>query len=165
VKRHLGGVFLLKQNLLQELKEYIKEHLNGSLLVYNQSDILESQIDLENFIGKKRKASFQKLLLTYIDNSGATDSEVYKKAGIDRRLFSKIRSNTDYQPSKPTVLSLALALELPKEKTDKLLNAAGFSLSDSDTFDLIIQFCLEKGIYDRFEVNNMLDYFKVKTLD
>jgi hypothetical protein len=171
-KATLGGVLLLNQKLIFELEKYIEEHRSEvkileSMKVYQDLDILESQVDLdlENFIGKKRKPSFQTLLLTYIDQSGSIDSEIYKKAGLDRRHFSKIRSNIDYQPSKRTVLSLALALELSKEHTDQLLHAAGYSLSDSDTFDLIIQFCLEKEIYDRFEVNNMLDYFKVKTLN
>lgn len=166
----LEGYGLLDQHLLLELEIYIKRHLNTnklseSLKVYKEMDILESQVDLEAFIGERRQPTFQELLLKFIDRSGATDSEVYKKAEIDRKHFSKIRSNTNYHPSKPTVLSLALALELSKQDTDKLLQAAGFSLSDSDTFDLIIQFCLEKEIYDRFEVNNMLDYFQVKTLN
>ncbi|WP_042146761.1 hypothetical protein [Paucisalibacillus sp. EB02] len=161
---------MLDQSLLLELEEYIELHLNAiklskSLEVYKEMDILESQIDVETFIGQRRKPTFQESLLNFIDSSGATDTEVYKKAELDRKHFSKIRSNTDYRPSKPTVLSLALALELSKQNTDTLLQAAGFSLSDSDTFDLIIQFCLEKEIYDRSEVNNMLDYFQVNTLN
>jgi len=103
-------------------------------------------------------------LFSFIDKKGVSDPDIYKKAGIDRRHFSKIRSNPDYRPGKNTVIALALALELNKKETDKLLSSAGYSLSDSDTFDLVIQFCVEKKIYDIHDVNQALDYFSLKPL-
>jgi len=83
--------------------------------------------------------------------------------GIDRRHFSKIRS-ANYRIGKNTVISLVLALKLNKKEAEELLNAAGYSLSDSDTFDLIIQYFLEKKIYDILTVNQALDYFSLKPL-
>jgi hypothetical protein len=107
---------------------------------------------------------FSQVLFSFIDKKGFIDSDIYKRAGIDRRHFLKIRSNQDYHPGKNTAIALALALELDTNETDKLLSAAGYSLSDCDTFDLVIQFCLEKGIYDIYNVNQALDYFSLKPL-
>src|SRR5690606_31705777 len=112
----------------------------------------------------KLQPTFQELLLTYIDKTGELDTTIYKSAGIDRRHFSKIRSNPSYQPTKPTVITLALAIKLSLKETDKLLNAAGFALSESNKFDLVIRFCFEKEIFDRFKVNELLDHFGLKTL-
>ena len=103
-------------------------------------------------------------MFRYIDKKGASDSDIYKRAGIDRRHFSKIRSNPEYKPGKNTVIALALALELTKKELDKLLGSAGYSLSDSDTFDLVIQFCLEKKIYNFYDINQALDYFSLNPL-
>jgi len=98
-----------------------------------------------------------------IDKKGARDSDVYKKAGIDRRHFSKIR-NPAYRPGKNTVIALALALELDKKETDELLSAAGYSLSDRSISVLVILFFLEKKIYDIDAVNQALHYFSQKPL-
>lgn len=89
---------------------------------------------------------------------------IYKKAGIDRKHFSKIRSIPDYKPSKRTVVALCLSLELSDEETGDMLSAAGFSLSDNERFDLLIQFCLEKKIHDIDDVNQALDSLKLKPL-
>lgn len=160
---------MLDEKLLIELQEYIDEHLivgvNFALCVpdkYVSEDI--QSIELENFINKKRQPTFTQILFSFIDKKGASDSDIYKKAGIDRRHFSKIRSNLNYRLGRNTAIALALALELNKKETDKLLSAAGFSLSESDTFDLVIQFCLEKKIYDILEVNQALNYFSLKPL-
>ncbi len=111
-----------------------------------------------------RKLTFNQVLFEYIDKKNTSDIDIYKRAGIDRRHFSKIRSNLDYRPSKNTVIALALALQLDQNKAHRLLRSAGYSLSDSDTFDLVIQFCLEKKIYDIHDVNLALDYFSLKPL-
>lgn len=103
-------------------------------------------------------------MFNFIDKKGAIDTDVYKKAGIDRRHFSKIRSYPDYRIGKHAAIALALALELNEKETDKLLSAAGYSLSKNDTFDLVIQFCLEKKIYDIYIVNQALDYFSQRPL-
>lgn len=161
---------MLDHHVLEELQEYIEEKL--IVVVYHHSIshkedyVLESisPLEMEDFIEKKRKPTLQKVLFGYIDNKNATDAAIYKKAGMDRRHFSKIRSNPDYRPSKTTVIALALALELSKKEADKLLSAAGYSLSDSETSDLVIQFCLEKNIYDIYQVNYALDYFSQKPL-
>lgn len=125
----------------------------------------KEQDDIEDYIRRtKNNETFSTRLLKYIDESGMLDSEVYKKAGIDRRHFSKIRSNKDYQPRKQTVMALGLALKLKLCQMSEMLELAGFSLSSSDTGDLIIKFCIEKGKYDLMEVNEVLDYFGIKGL-
>lgn len=125
----------------------------------------KEQDDIEDYIRRtKNNETFSTRLLKYIDESGMPDSEVYKKAGIDRRHFSKIRSNKDYQPRKQTVMALGLALKLKLCQMSEMLELAGFSLSSSDTGDLIIKFCIEKGKYDLMEVNEVLDYFGIKGL-
>lgn len=104
------------------------------------------------------------LLCTGGLRNGASDTEIYKRAGMDRKHFSKIRSNSSYRPGKTTIIALALALQLNKKETDKLLSSAGYLLSNSDTGDLVIQFCLEKKIYDIDQVNQALDYLSLKPL-
>ena len=100
--------------------------------------------------------TFQQYLFMLIDRRGLTDPEVYNKANINRKHFSKIRSNIDYQPSKKTVLALAIALELSLDETKDLLLRAGLALSPSILFDRIIEYCIETGNYDTFEINCIL---------
>ena len=100
--------------------------------------------------------TFQELLLQKIDASGLPDSEVYRRADIDRRHFSKIRSNPDYRPKKPTVFALALALRLNEDETADLLGRAGYAFSPALRQDLIVQYCIEHGIFSLTEVNSLL---------
>ncbi|HHT48603.1 MAG TPA: hypothetical protein GXZ98_04845 [Firmicutes bacterium] len=159
---------MLSGKLLLELQAYIEKHqiqLECTLSAPPKYVLKEaSHLELETFIKRRRKQSFQQTLFSFIDQKGVSDAEVYKKAGLDRRHFSKIRSNPNYHPGKNTVIALAIALELNKKETGRLLTVAGYSLSESDTFDLVIQFCLEKKIYDLDTINQALEYFSLKPL-
>lgn len=101
-------------------------------------------------------APFSATLLALIDTRGMTDAEVYHRANISRQLFSKIRGNESYRPSKQTVVALAIALELDMSATQDLLARAGFTLSKSSKFDVIVRFFIERGIYDLFQLNEVL---------
>ncbi len=104
-------------------------------------------------------AGFSETLLKLIDRTGKKDSEIYKKANVDRKLFSKIRNNPDYKPSKATALAFAFALELDIEETKDFIGRAGFALSHSSKFDVIVEYFLVNGNYDVFELNEVLFAF------
>lgn len=104
-------------------------------------------------------AGFSETLLQLIDRTGKKDSEIYKKANVDRKLFSKIRNNMDYRPSKTTALAFAFALELDVEETKDFISRAGFALSHSSKFDVIVEYFLVNRNYNVFELNEVLFAF------
>lgn len=101
-------------------------------------------------------AGFSETLLKLIDRTGKKDSEIYKKANVDRKLFSKIRNNPDYKPSKTTALAFAIALELDLEETKDLIGRAGYALSHSSKFDIIIECFIKNRCYNIHEINMCL---------
>lgn len=116
--------------------------------------------ELVNEVGE----SFHEMLFLKIDMSGMTDVEVYKRANMDRKLFSKIRSNPAYHPRKQTVLALAIALKLNLDDTVDLLSRAEYALSPGNKGDLIVKYFIERGIYDIQTINFALYEYNLPIL-
>lgn len=121
-------------------------------------------IDDKFDILKTQSKSFSTTLLDLIDKKEMTDVDCYKRANIDRKLFSKIRSNEDYKPSKNTVLAFAIALKLNLQEANMLLVSAGYSLSHSFITDIVIEYFIEKKKYDINLINIALDEYKQQPL-
>ena len=154
-KTYLDTVFELEE---ADMSNYKRE------ISFDVSKCSSSKID--DFINDNQDTNkFQKLLFNYIDSRELKDSDVYNKVHIDRRLFSKIRSDVNYHPSKDTVILLGLALELSESEIEELLNSAAYSLPKNNVYDLIIRFCFVEGIYDLIEVNNLLDSYECKLFE
>lgn len=114
---------------------------------------------------KEVGASFHDTLFAKIDASGMTDVDIYKRANIDRKLFSKIRSNPAYHPRKQTVLALAIALQLSLDDTIDFLSRAGYAFSPSSKGDLIVKYFIERGVYDITAINFALNEYEQQVLE
>lgn len=134
-------------------KPQFSEPMVSEMMVCKSSCIAEEELD--EWL-KRQDDSFAVTLLKLIDKKGMTDVQCYKKANVSKKTFWKINNDPSYRPSKPTVLAFAIALELTLPETESLLKTVGFSLSGSNTFDRIIQFYIQRGIYDIYEINSAL---------
>ena len=141
-----------KENLEKALKELGLVFDHGLLKVY------------EDHIKENKMPSFSETLLNMIDQKEMKDSDVYRRAGIDRRLFWKIRNDDTYQTSKRTVFALILSLRLSEEESEELLESAGYSFSRSQEYDLIILFFVRNAVYDFELVNYALTEHRLQPL-
>ena len=168
---------LINEEILRQVEDYISKYFldvealrkRGVKLSYSneyEDDIRTSEKiirKLKDIIGMTGNF-FSDYLWKLIDEKNMTDVEVYKKAHLDRRIFSKIRNEKNYMPSKRTILVIAIALELDYKETTSLLHRAGYHLGIDKKDDVIIGFFIKNKIYDLFLINEVLDHFGFKTL-
>ena len=155
-----------KQQRCKILNDTYEEASYVGSAIFSKETNYKKNTNINNYLNKELdKNNFQTTLFNLIDTSGETDSKIYNKAYIDRRLFSKIRNDSNYHPSKNTVISLGLALNLDIDNFEKLLNSASYSLPKNNYFDLIIRFCINEKIYNIIDVNNYLDKYNCNTLN
>ena len=113
---------------------------------------------------RRIKETFPKYLLDFIAARGLNEVDVYKRANLDRRIFSKLRNQKGYMPRKRTIIAIAFAMELTLDEAQNLLERGGYSLSEYSKEDVIIAFCFDNKIYDLFTVNEALDHYGFKPI-
>ena len=173
--------YSFSQKLFYDIKafiddEYVDEYDDGNCDSFNgnfmlsecclapamvESDASDQSASIQSLreYVKNMDRGFQEMLFDLIDESGMSDVECYKKANIDKRIFSKIKGKKDYHPSKQTVIAFAISLQLDLDTTQELLATAGYTLSKSNVFDKIIRYFIHVGNYDIFEINEALFEF------
>ena len=147
--------YMKKSKINDEIKYSDRIDINNDNAYQDYTELQEKEM-IEKINSTKVSKTFHELLFEYIDNSGLTDSQVYKRAFIDRRLFSKIRSDRYYHPSFGTITLLALSLKLTTKQYEDLLNTASYSLSNSSYADITLRYCFDNKIYNVIRVNNLL---------
>ncbi len=157
---------------IKELKAHIQKYLDENLaaeqpyydLPIEPTIFYQTALPLEADLICDMEPTFSQTLFKMIKEKGISETECYKNANLDRRLFSKIRSNDDYQPRKNTVFALCIGLKLNLEETEELLDKAGYSISHSIKFDTIMEYLIKQKVYDIMTVNEVLDSFDCPVL-
>ena len=157
LRKNYTGITREDYPLWKGLEEECSESMPEPATLHSYSaarrgTLTQSLSDVMKHVGE----NFQDRLMRLIDERGLTEAEVYKKANMDRKLFSKIRCTPNYRPRKRNVIALAIALELNLDETIDLLGRAEMALSPGSRFDLIIRYCIENRIYDIMEINEIL---------
>lgn len=157
---------------IKELKSAIQQYLDANLVTTRvccdmsvESQILyQTALPMEADLLEDMEPTFSQTLFKFIKEKGISEVDCYKNANLDRRLFSKIRSDDDYQPRKNTVFALCIGLKLNLDEAEELLDCAGYSISHSIKFDTIMEYLIDKKVYDILVVNEILDSFDCQIL-